>query len=84
MWIRNRLDSLKELHITVLNNNINRIEIEFYNENETYVAVEKKKLQMQLWGIYKSKYLLCSRSFYAAEGNEIKLKSIKPKLAGDV
>lgn len=68
MWIRNRLDSLKELHITVLNNNINRIEIEFYNENETYVAVEKKKLQMQLWGhiqkqisIMQQIFLCCRR-----------------------
>lgn len=81
----NRLDSLKELHITVLNNNINRIEIEFYNENETYVAVEKEEIANAIMGAYtKANIYYAADLFYAAEGNEIKLKSIKPKLAGDV
>lgn len=81
----NRLDSLKELHITVLNNNINRIEIEFYNENETYVAVEKEEIANAIMGAYtKANIYYAADLYYAAEGNEIKLKSIKPKLAGDV
>ena len=90
----NRLNSLKELHITVLNNNINRIEIEFYNENETYVAVEKMTRMTQfvkeeianaIMGAYtKANIYYTADLYYAAEGNEIKLKSIKPKLAGDV
>ncbi|WP_242281002.1 hypothetical protein [Bacillus cereus group sp. BfR-BA-01347] len=81
----NRLDSLKELYITVLNNNINRIEIEFYNENETYVAVEKEEIANAIMGAYtKANIYYAADLYYAAEGNEIKLKSIKPKLAGDV
>jgi hypothetical protein len=83
----NRLNSLKELHITVLNNNINRIEIEFYNENETYVAVEKRrrKIANAIMGAYTKANIYYSADLrYVAKGNEIKLKSIKPKLAGDV
>ncbi|MCU5275271.1 hypothetical protein OCA15_22000 [Bacillus cereus] len=81
----NRLNSLKELHITVLNNNINRIEIEFYNENETYVAVEKEEIANAIMGAYTKANIYYSADLrYVAEGNEIKLKSIKPKLAGDV
>ncbi|HHB2019750.1 TPA: hypothetical protein ACOQ5L_006086, partial [Bacillus cereus] len=81
----NRLDSLKELHITVLNNNINRIEIEFYNENETYIAVEKEEIANAIMGAYtKANIYYAADLCYVAEGNQIKLKSIKPKLAGDV
>ncbi len=40
---------------------------------------------MQLWGhIQKANIYYAADLYYAAEGNEIKLKSIKPKLAGDV
>ena len=81
----NRLDSLKELHITELNNNINRIEIEFYNENETYIAVEKEEIANAIMGAYtKANIYYAADLYYVAEGNQIKLKSVKPKLAGDV
>ena len=70
----NRLDSLKELHITVLNNNINRIEIEFYNENETYVSVEKKKLQTRLWELIQKQISIMHRSLLCCgrKSNQIK------------
>lgn len=81
----NRLDSLKELHITVLNNNINRIEIEFYNENETYIEVEKEEIANAIMGAYTKANIYYSADLhYVAVRNEIKLKSIKPKLAGDI
>ncbi|PGK33333.1 hypothetical protein CN907_25685 [Bacillus anthracis] len=81
----NRLDSLKELHITVLNNNINRIEIGFYNENETYMAVEKEEIANAIMGAYtKANIYYAADLYYVAEGDQIKLKSVKPKLAGDV
>ncbi|MCW9134134.1 hypothetical protein OF830_25410 [Bacillus paramycoides] len=81
----NRLDSLKELHITVLNNNINRIEIEFYNENEKYIEVEKEEIANAIMGAYTKANIYYSADLhYVAVGNEIKLKSIKPKLAGDI
>ncbi|MRS24664.1 hypothetical protein [Bacillus sp. RIT694] len=75
----NLLDSLKELHLTVLNNNINRIEIGFYNENETHMAVEKEEIANAIMGAYTK-----ANIYYVAERNQIKLKSVKPKLAGDV
>jgi hypothetical protein len=82
----NRLNSLKDFsHITVLNNNINRIEIEFYNENETYVAVKKEEIANAIMGAYTKANIYYSADLrYVEKGNEIKLKSIKPKLAGDV
>ncbi|MBE7128969.1 hypothetical protein [Bacillus mycoides] len=81
----NRLDSLKELHITVLNNNINRIEIEFYNENEEYIEVEKEEIANAIMGAYTKANIYYSAELrYVTVGNELKLKSIKPKLAGDM
>ena len=81
----NRLDSLKELHLTVLNNNINQIEIGFYNENETYMAVEKEEIANAIMRAYtKANIYYAADLYYVAEGNQIKLKSVKPKLAGDV
>ncbi|MBT2578004.1 hypothetical protein J7E43_11360 [Bacillus sp. ISL-8] len=81
----NRLDSLKELHISVLNNNINRIEIEFYNENEEYVEMEKEEIANAIMGAYTKANIYYSAELrYVAVGNELKLKSIKPKLAGDI
>ncbi|WP_242290122.1 hypothetical protein [Bacillus cereus group sp. BfR-BA-01319] len=81
----NLLDSLKELHLTVLNNNINRIEIGFYNENETHMAVEKEDIANAIMGAYtKANIYYAADLYYVAERNQIKLKSVKPKLAGDV
>lgn len=71
----NRLDSLKELHITVLNNNINRIEIEFYNENETYIAVEKEEIANAIMGAYtKANIYYAKRSLLCCgrKSNQIK------------
>lgn len=81
----NRFESLKELRITVLNNNINRIEIEFYNEKEIYMEVEREEIANAIMGAYtKANIYYSTDLYYIAVGNEIKSKGIEPKLAGDM
>lgn len=81
----NRLESIKELHITVLNNNINRIEIEFYNHYEENQKVEREEIANAIMCAYaKASIYYAAELVYVAKGNEMILKSIKPKLAGEL